>query len=336
MKKLLAALLAVCFCGLAGCAKKAEYKVELYAMDTVMTLSAYGGQDAKNALADAAAEIMRLDNLFSASRADGEISRLNAAEGAAVEVSQDTAQVIAAAKAYTQLTDGAFDITIYPIVNAWGFVSKNYTVPDEKTVASLLRTTGANNIDLSGQTVVLKKGAQIGLGAIAKGYASDRVAELLRGSGLKSALVVLGGNVYAIGAHTDGSPWRIGIADPLDSVHSAAMLTVVDAAVVTSGGYHRYFVQDGVTYQHILDPRTGRPADNGLISVTIVSPSGTQADALSTALYVMGEKKALAYHKANPNFDYILITDDYRILVSAGLEDAFTLINTEYELCVID
>ena len=161
---------------------------------------------------------------------------------------------------------------------------------------------------------------KIDLGGIAKGYTSSRIMDIFKENGITSGLVNLGGNVQALGTKTDGSNWRVAVQSP-------------DEAVITSGGYERYFEQDGVTYHHIIDPKTGYPAENGLVSVTIVSSDGTLADGLSTSLFIMGEEKAAEFWKAHSDeFEAILETDDGTIYVTEGLKDSFT---TDLDMKVI-
>ena len=184
---------------------------------------------------------------------------------------------------------------------------------------------------ISGTTVTLDEGTQIDLGGIAKGYASDRVAAIFTEHKVPRGLVRLGGNILAWGDRPDGAGWRIGIQDPADPDNSEALAGVLelkDAFAVTSGSYQRYFEEDGKTYHHIIDPATGYPADSGLTSVTVVADrntgSGTLCDALSTALFVMGEEQALEYWRSGAyDFQMVLVTEDGRVVATDGLKDCF-------------
>ena len=174
---------------------------------------------------------------------------------------------------------------------------------------------------------------KIDLGGIAKGYTSSRIMDIFKENGITSGLVNLGGNVQALGTKTDGSNWRVAVQSPDDTEDYLGVLSIQDKAVITSGGYERYFEQDGVTYHHIIDPKTGYPAKNGLVSVTIVSSDGTLADGLSTSLFIMGEEKAAEFWKAHSNeFEAIFVTDDGTIYVTEGLKDSFT---TDLDMKVI-
>lgn len=301
----------------------ASQSTELFAMDTVMTLEAYGA-NAGTALDAASAEIERLDALWSISSTDGEIARLNADKQATV--SEDTANLLSRAKAISEDTDGLFACTIEPVMEAWGFTSGNYQVPDDGTLQTLLSHVDDTQIEIDGSTIRVPADVKVDLGGIAKGFTSDRVMEIFSDSGVESGIISLGGNVQTLGTKPDGSLWRVGIQDPADTSQILATLEVADKAVITSGGYQRNFEQDGVTYHHIIDPRTGYPADSGLTSVTIVSSDGTLADGLSTSLFIMGRDEAIRFWQSHKeDFDIILVETDGTVTISNGLADHFAL-----------
>lgn len=307
---------------------------EIYAMDTVMMVTAYGDR-AEEAVKAAAEEISRLDALFSVGNADSDIARLNADKS--VMVSEETCELISRSKELYKSTDGALNISVYPLMEAWGFTSGEYRVPEEDELTALLNCMDVNEIALDGNTGEVKLPQQMGidLGAIAKGYTSSRLMDIFASYNITSAIVSLGGNVETLGAKTDGSKWRIAIENPFseDSQEYAGILEIQDQAVITSGAYERYFEQDGKRYHHILDPATGYPAENGLASVTIISEDGTLADALSTALFVMGKDKAVAYWREYAEkFEVILIEDSGEMTISEGLEDCFS---SEKEFVVV-
>ena len=292
---------------------------ELYAMDTVMTLTAYG-PNAQTALTAAENEITRLDTLFSISSENGDIYRVNQyGEG---DLSEDSLTLLSSALNYYNETDGIFDCTIEPVMEAWGFTTQNYRVPEQTELDDLLSRVDASCISLSGNHVTLPENVRLDLGGIAKGFTSARVMNVFAENGVTSGIISLGGNVQTLGKKPDGSLWRVGVQDPVNQDDMFAIVEVADEAVITSGAYQRYFEQDGIRYHHIIDPRTGYPADNGLISVTIISPDGTLADALSTSLFIMGPEKAVAFWQNHRNqFDAILMTNDGDILVTSGLAD---------------
>ena len=306
---------------LTGCASQ-EVTRECFAMDTVMNLSAYGDH-AEAALADVETELYRLDRLFSISSSTGDIAQLNRTGSATV--SAETSQLLERALTLCQDTDGALDITLYPVSQLWGFYSGDFQVPTSSQIQTALQTVGWKHCHLDGTSVTLDKGTQLDLGAIAKGYASYRAAKLLADAGVTSANLSLGGNVHVVGTKPDGSNWKVAITDPNDTSSYAGVLQVQDTAVVTSGGYQRNFEKNGKVYHHILDPATGAPARSGLLSATVISQDDVLADALSTALFVMGPDKATAYWQDSKDaFEMVLITEDNRILCSEGISDSFT------------
>lgn len=302
-----------------------QYTDNLFAMDTYMSLTAYG-MDAEEAVKKSKKEIQRLDNLWSISSKEGEIYNINH-NGSGV-VSADTAEILERAATIYNSTNGAFDITVYPLMKLWGFTTGNYKVPKESEIKETLTLVNQTqiNLDTEAKKVTLGKKQKIDLGGIAKGFTSNRVMEIWKKSGITSGMVTLGGNVQVLGSKSDGSPWKVGIRNPESTEGDmVGILQVTDCAVITSGGYERYFEEAGKEYHHILDTRTGYPAENGLISVTIVSQDGTLADGLSTALFVKGKEGALAYWKQHKEeFNAVLVEENGEIYVTEGLEDCFS------------
>ena len=310
----------------------AEAVRDVFAMDTYMTVKAYGSNG--DAAVDAAVdEINRLDALLSTGKKDSEIGQINANNGG--QLSEDGALLMERSLELYESTNGAFDVAIYPVMKAWGFTDGNYQVPDADTLKATLELVDPSLIDYDKETSTVsfkKDGVQIDLGGIAKGYTSSRIMDIYKEKGVTSGLVNLGGNAQVFGTKPDGSLWRVAVQSPDSEDEYLGVLETKDKAIITSGGYERYFEKDGVTYHHIIDPSTGYPADNGLISVTIVSADGTLADGLSTSLFVMGKDKATDYWKAHSDeFDMILLTDDEKLYVSEGIKDSFTS-DREFEI----
>lgn len=306
---------------------------EIFAMDTYMTVTAYGSQcDA--AVEAAEDEINRLDGLISVGDEGSEIYQVNTT-GSGV-LSPELGYLVERSLELYESTDGLFDIAIYPIMDEWGFTTENYKVPDEAALQNLLTLTDASKINYdeeSGEITFDMEGMQIDLGGIAKGYTSARIMDIYKEYGIKSGLVSLGGNVQLLGTKTDGSLWRVAIQSPGDDSDYIGVLSASDVAVITSGGYERYFEQDGKTYHHIIDPRTGYPSDSGLLSVTIVSDDGTLADGLSTSLFIMGKDQAAEYWRAHSDeFDYILMDENNEIYITEGIADSF---ESDYETHVV-
>lgn len=296
-------------------------------MDTFIELSAFGS-NRKAALEAAREEIYRLNDALSIGLEDSEISRVNQ-EGSGI-VSADTAAMIRESLTLFEETGGAFDLTVYPLMELWGFVSKEYHVPSEEELRTVMERIGAERVKLDDETgfVTLDEGQAIDLGGIAKGFASQRLMEIFREYGVESAIVSLGGNMQCLGTKPDGSPWRIGVKDPFNPDFGlSAIVQIVDQAVITSGGYERYFVDDatGTVYRHIIDPSTGYPAESGLSSVSIVTSDGMLGDGLSTALYIMGLDRASEYWRSHSEeFDAILVDNDGKVYATAGLEGKVT------------
>lgn len=293
---------------------------ELFAMDTAMTLQAYGDH-AVEAVTASVQEIERLDSLLSTGSSYSEISRINQDGGGSVTA--DTAYLLERSLELHEKTGGAFDISIYPVMQAWGFPTGDYRVPTDDELSLLLQKVDAGKIDLtkkkdgSGEVRFGIEGMEIDLGGIAKGYTSARIMDIYRSYGVKHGLVSLGGNVQLCGGKTDGSDWRVAVRDPQDENSYLGILSLKNRAVITSGAYERNFTRDGVTYHHILDPSTGKPAQSGVISATVISADGTLADGLSTSLYVLGVEGASdLWRSYSDDFDFVLETEDGTVYVT--------------------
>lgn len=312
---------------LTGCAREQELPAQersLFAMNTYMTFTAYG-KNAAEALDMALEQVEEAEALWSVTDQNSEIYQANHSGGQPVTVSDETAQLVSFALDMAEQTDGAVDPTIYPVLSAWGFTTQSKQVPEEGQIASLLQNVDYGRISLEGDRLTVPDGMQLDMGAVGKGYAGDLVIEVLKEYGVESALINLGGNVQAIGSRPDGNDWRLGIRAPWEE-GNLGVLRISDAAVVTSGGYENYFEdEEGNIYWHILDPSTGYPADGGLQAVTIIGEEGKLCDALSTALFVMGEDGAVEYWRANGGFDMLLVTEDGEIILTEGIDGQFTL-----------
>ncbi len=319
-------LFLLCIAMLTACQNSDENKKvskDIFAMDTYMTVTAYG-KNAENGVNKAVDEINRLETVLSAEKQESDIYKLN--ETGSGTLSADTKNIVSKALEINKTTNGAFDISIYPLMVKWGFTTQKYNVPSKNEISKLLKDVDSSKIifDEKSGNIKLKENMKIDLGGIAKGYTSNRVMQIFKECGVKSGLVSLGGNVQALGTKTDGTAWQIAIENPDKSSDYIGVVSVKDKAVITSGGYERYFEKNGKTYHHILDPETGYPAESGLKSVTIVSDDGTLADALSTSLFVMGKEKALDYWREHKNeFDTVLVEDNGDITITGGLEKIF-------------
>lgn len=301
-----------------GCAEK-EVTADIFAMDTLMSFTLYGKQEDMNEIK---AEIYRLDNKFSSEKEQSIIYQMNHQEQ--TKLDGETLYLLQEAREMKERTGGAFDISLGALSRRWGFFNReyeneNYTVPSDAEIDMLLDEH--NSFSINGE-VFVRKQAQIDLGACIKGYAGDRITEILKENGITGGVFSLGGNICTIGQRKDGKGWRIAVQDPQGGY--LGTLESRDEAVVTSGAYQRYFEKDGVLYHHILDPCTGRPAQSGLASVTVVSSSGFTADMLSTAVFVMGRQKAEAFYQNNEGVELILQDEAGGLYVTQGLAARFT------------
>ncbi len=300
---------------------------DIFAMDTYMTVKAYGDR-AEEAVEAAKQEINRLDRLLSTTNSESEIYIVN--ENGSEILSEDTALLLEKSLELYDSTNGLFDITVYPLMQEWGFTTEKYKVPKVKRVKALLQNVDASKIEFEATKylLTLPEGVKIDLGGIAKGYTSERIMEIFKEYGIQSGIVSLGGNVQTYGLKSDGSFWNIAVQNPdvlSDTAGYIGVLKIKDKAVITSGGYERYFEEDNKLYHHILNPKTGYPADTGLSSVTIVSDDGTLADGLSTSLFIMGKEKALKYWRNYADlFDVVLVENDGAITITEGLEEVFS------------
>ena len=297
---------------------------QIFAMDTYMTLTAYG-REAEEAVLAAVREVNRLDAMLSTGRETSEVAKLN--QNGKGEMSADVKALYESARECYEETSGAFDITIYPLMKAWGFADENYRVPEDRELRALLPLVDGSKLVTEENTLILPEGVAVDFGGIAKGYTSDCLEKVFAKYELNGAIVSLGGNVDCYGAKKEGEQWSVGIENPSASPIEGdyiGILSLNDRAVITSGGYERFFEKEGKKYHHILNPKTGKPADTGLVSVTRVSKNGTKADALSTALYVMGRERGEAFWREHrEEFDVVWLETDGSIGITAGLKNCF-------------
>lgn len=299
-------------------------------MNTTIHISATGGdkRELEDVLGEAFSLLDNLNGQLSLFQEGSALSRINEAAGVEpIRVSPDVFSVIEDAREACALTDGAFNPLVGPLTKLWRInrqtppeaestdlhARMRFRLPDAASIDALLPLTRTENLEMYGpdRVYLRQKGCMLDLGGIAKGYASLRLADLFREHGIASALLDLGGNIYAVGAQPDGAPWRIGIRNPLESGGAPiAILSAADTAVVTSGTYERFKIIDGVRYSHFFDPTTGYPVRNALLSATVVTPDGTLADALATAFMVMGPERSTKFLKDRPELGAILILNE--------------------------
>jgi len=258
-----------------------------------------------------------------------------------VNVRADLLDVLEKALHYAALSDGAFDPTVGPLVQLWGIGTDSQRIPDDAEIERALELVNWRDVVIdrkTGTAFLRRKGMALDLGAIAKGYAGDEAARIAREAKVKRALFDLGGNIVTLGwreqkRKISPRPWRIGIQNPLDGRGTyIGVVTVHDASVVTSGVYERYFESAGKRYHHILSTANGRPVENGLLSVTIVTAGSTDADALSTAVFTLGFERGKALIDSIPETEAIFVFDNRSVRLTGGLAGIFTLTDDEFEV----
>ena len=304
--KRIAVLMLICLL-LAGCTGKTEAGRTVFAMDTVMQLQAWGG-DAEAALDGVEALLYSLEKQWSATDMESTLGKLN--RGLRIGLRPEELQLLDKARQLSERTNGCFDPMLYDVIKAWGFYEDNYRVPSK---AELMQALQEEHWDLGG---------------VIKGYAGQMAAELLLESGIDRAILNLGGNIQTVGAKPDGTLWQIGIQNPNGGGQVGVLSVEGTASIVTSGDYQRYFEKDGVRYHHLIDPSTGYPARSGVSSVTVICRDGMTADALSTALYVMGLERGTELWRESDDFEAVFILNDGRIFATEGAK----LSGCEYEV----
>ncbi len=300
---------------LAGCSREQGVSSTEFYFDTVVQITLYDGAEAT--LEGAMTLCSQYEALFSRTRPDSEIYRLNHGEGAPMTLSAETVELLEQALEYCRQSNGKLDITVAAFTDLWDFQSESPVLPSAEELAQAAACVGYENVEINGLTVTLHQGVQVDLGAIAKGYIADRLVEYLREQGVTSALLNLGGNVYCLGAKMDGKPFSVGVQNPLGDGFSA-MLSLTDQAAVTSGIYQRGFTLDGVRYHHILDTETGMPAQTGLASVTVISADSTAADALSTLCFLLGAEDGMALLEEMPDTEGVFVTESGQVYATSG------------------
>lgn len=343
MVSLIVAGAVICGCSMG----KTMQTSSLFAMNTVMELEVLGDEELIRSAEDM---IRTLEKELSVTDPESAIARLNKTGQA--ELTGEAATILQRALEVCDVTEGALDISIYPVLKSWGFTTGSYRIPDDDEIGELLKKvdfrkislksetseeargikSGASSDDVTGGsdricTVSLPEGMQIDLGSVVKGYTGSALAEYFRKEGVTSALINLGGNVECVGRKPSGEKWKVAVKSPFpdSSTGIIGVIEAEDEAIITSGGYERYFELGGKTYWHILDPKTGRPADSGLASVTIIGKDGLMCDGLSTALYVMGLEEAVNFWKAHNGFEAVFVTTEGEIYITEGISASFTL-----------
>ena len=290
-------------------------------LDTVVDIQIISSdeQRANQAIAAAYEEIQRIENLLGRYNKNSQIFALNKNAGVgSVTVSHEVRELLQRGKDYGVLTDGLFDIAIGALVDLWGIGTEQARVPSEKEIQQTLPRLNLAALDLAHPqgVSITQPGVSVDLGGIGKGYAIDRAWQTLKDHGVEKALINAGGNIRCIGTRVDGNPWRIGIRHPRQE-GILGVIDVTEKAVATSGDYERYFMQDGMRYHHILDPRTGRPAQE-CQSVTILAPTAEMADVLSTSVFIMGTDAGMRFIEAQEGVEGMIVGRNGNPVFSSG------------------
>lgn len=301
-----------------------------FKLNTVVKVTIYDSQDEK-ILQDALALCDKYEKIFSRTRTDSEIYLLNEGklpqEDGYYILSEECAELIGKGLYYSELSGGAFDITIEPLSSLWDFTSGEKQIPDPQTLVEAQKHVGYEKVELKGNKIRFQEdGMGLELGAIAKGYIADKIKEFLISEGIESAVIDLGGNVLCIGARPDGEAFRVGIQKPFaDRNETVATAGIRDRSVVSSGIYERYFEKDGKLYHHILNPKSGYPYENGLTAVTILSDESVDGDGLSTVCFALGLEKGLELINSLPDTQAVFITEDGELHYSEHFEEEVPL-----------
>lgn len=305
---------------LTGCGQEPSVKETRLLMDTFCEISCYGDNKDKSIAAIDAAfkEMERIEHVFSKFDENSEVSKINRRSGSEkVKVSEEVFKLTEESIYYSSISEGAFDITVAPLMEIWGFVRRHKSIPDKDAVENALKSVGYKNIALDPEELsirFLNKGVKVDFGGIAKGYAVDRAKDVLVSKGIKNGLVNLGGNIFALGYAPGNKKWKIGVEDPINKGKLLRSFELTNRAISTSGNYERFFVIGGKRYSHIINPVTGEPCQ-GIISVTVAADSAEEADALSTAIFVMGEEKGINLAKSIKGIKVMILKEDGKIIL---------------------
>jgi thiamine biosynthesis lipoprotein len=281
--------------------------------------------------------LREIENAMSANLEDSDLGRINAAAGlAAVAAGPDTIGALKRAVQFAELSRGAFDPTVGPLVKLWGIGSDDERIPSEEEIARALSLINWRDIIIdedAGTVFLARPGMRIDLGAIAKGYAADEAARIIAEAGIERALIDLGGNILACGAKEDGSPWRVGIQNPAAGRGAyIGVAEVKNKTLVTSGVYERFFESGGRRYHHILSTRSGYPVDSGLLSVTVIGDNSMDADALSTSLFALGYDEGRALAESMANTEAVFVFTDLSVRGTSGAFGVFTLTDSDFTM----
>ncbi|MFC1566469.1 FAD:protein FMN transferase [bacterium] len=315
-----------------SCIKKSNLVTKTeFIMDTIVEISVIPKTTVNSIklITNAMNEIKRIEASFDRYKKDSLVAKFNKREQDVID--PELYELIDFSLNISRISDGAFDITIAPLVDLWNFKNDKPTLPSKKNIVAAKHFIGWQKITSDKTSdFIVPFGINIDLGGMVKGYAVDRAIEVLKQNGIKSALVNAGGDIFALGSK-NGNPWKIGIQDPRNTEKIIGIIELENKAIVTSGDYERFFMHNGVRYHHILDPKTGYPA-KGISSVTITAESCKYADSLSTAVFVLGKEKGLVLIESLENVEGIIVTDKNELILTKGMKSHFKQLNNEQNI----
>lgn len=316
--------------------KETSLSKQFYCLGTIISLTAYGNL-AETAISKSQERLKDIDDKMSVFKPDSELSKINFLAGNQFQkVSLDTYFVIKKSVYYSELSHGTFDPTIRPLVKLWNIGKENFKIPADHEIKENLRLINYKDIilDESGSSIMLKnKMESLDVGGIAKGYAADEIKKIFNKYKIKSGIIDLGGNIYTIGKKVNRDNWNIGIQNPIRERGSyVGVLSLSNKSIVTSGGYERYSTESNKIYHHILNPKTGYPSENEIISTTVISNNSIDGDGLSTGLYIMGLKKSIKLIESLDGIDAIFITKDNKIYLTSNIKNNFKLTDANFSL----
>ncbi|HSH34663.1 FAD:protein FMN transferase [Schnuerera sp.] len=336
---IIATILSFIIIGCKGVDTKGPLTKTEFLMDTVITLKIYNHND-KKALNKAIDRLKEIEEKMSATIDTSDVSLINKNSGIKpVKVHDDVFEVIQQAKYFATITDGAYEPTIGPLVDLWDITGtekdERDNIPAEEEIKNAMELVDYNDLELmdDNQVFLKKKGMKLDLGGIVKGYAADEVKGILIEEGVESAIIDLGGNVYALGSKENGEAWKIGIQDPFEVTGSfLGILSVKDKSIVTSGDYERYFMYEGEKYHHIINSNTGYPSENEVSGISIISEKSIDGDALSTALFILGVDEGVKLINKLDDVEAIFITKQEEVFVNENIIENFSLRNNKLKL----
>lgn len=281
--------------------------------------------------------VQEIENLVSINKEETEIDKLNENAGISpVKLSDTSFEIIEKALYYSKLSTGGYDLTVGPLVKLWNIGLPEAKVPTQEEINEVIKNIDYTKVVLNKDTkevFLSQKGMLLDLGSIAKGYAADEIVKILKEENINSAIIDLGGNIYALGLKEGNKNWKIGIQNPFDNRGKiVGSLEVSNKTVVTSGVYERYIEQDGQTYHHILNPETGYPYETDIAGVSIIADKSIDGDALSTLVFTKGLEKGLELVENIDGVDAIFITNNKEVYVTKDLKDNFKITNEEFIL----